>query len=73
MAAGQVVKIDHIKSRWFRVSVLVLQPGVISYFGKIVKLKIVHEHGDPAEARTLDPQIKSLLLYQLSYGVGCFK
>ena len=24
---------------------------------------------DPAEARTLDPQIKSLLLYQLSYGV----
>ena len=25
--------------------------------------------GDPAEARTLDPQIKSLLLYQLSYGV----
>src|SRR5690606_645643 len=25
--------------------------------------------GDPAEARTQDPQIKSLLLYQLSYGV----
>jgi hypothetical protein len=25
---------------------------------------------DPAGARTLDPQIKSLLLYQLSYGVG---
>jgi hypothetical protein len=24
---------------------------------------------DPAEDRTLDPQIKSLLLYQLSYGV----
>ena len=24
---------------------------------------------DPAEARTQDPQIKSLLLYQLSYGV----
>ena len=27
---------------------------------------------DPAEARTQDPQIKSLLLYQLSYGVGIF-
>ncbi len=26
--------------------------------------------GDPAEARTLGPQIKSLLLYQLSYGVS---
>lgn len=25
--------------------------------------------GDPAEARTQDPQIKSLLLYQLSYEV----
>lgn len=24
---------------------------------------------DPAEVRTQDPQIKSLLLYQLSYGV----
>ena len=24
---------------------------------------------DPRGARTLDPQIKSLLLYQLSYGV----
>ena len=28
---------------------------------------------DPAEARTLDPQIKSLLLYQLSYGVIIMK
>ena len=28
---------------------------------------------DPAEARTLDPQIKSLLLYQLSYGVIIYK
>ena len=27
---------------------------------------------DPAEARTQDPQIKSLLLYQLSYGVVFF-
>ena len=27
---------------------------------------------DPAEARTQDPQIKSLLLYQLSYGVVIF-
>ena len=25
---------------------------------------------DPAGVRTQDPQIKSLLLYQLSYGVG---
>ena len=25
---------------------------------------------DPGEARTLDPMIKSHLLYQLSYGVG---
>jgi hypothetical protein len=25
--------------------------------------------GDPARARTEDPKIKSLLLYQLSYGV----
>ena len=25
--------------------------------------------GDPGEARTLDPLIKSQLLYQLSYGV----
>ena len=25
--------------------------------------------GDPAETRTLDPLIKSQLLYQLSYGV----
>ena len=28
---------------------------------------------DPAEARTQDPQIKSLLLYQLSYGVNFWK
>ena len=28
---------------------------------------------DPAEARTQDPQIKSLLLYQLSYGVDTLK
>src|SRR5690606_13168300 len=27
---------------------------------------------DPAEIRTLDPLIKSQLLYQLSYGVGYF-
>lgn len=27
-------------------------------------------HGDPGEARTLDPMIKSHLLYQLSYGVN---
>lgn len=27
---------------------------------------------DPAEARTQDPQIKSLLLYQLSYEVEFF-
>jgi hypothetical protein len=27
---------------------------------------------DPAGDRTLDPQIKSLLLYQLSYGVSLF-
>ncbi len=27
--------------------------------------------GDPGEARTLDPLIKSQLLYQLSYGVKC--
>lgn len=26
-------------------------------------------HSDPGEARTLDPLIKSQLLYQLSYGV----
>ncbi len=26
---------------------------------------------DPGEARTLDPLIKSQLLYQLSYGVCC--
>ncbi len=26
--------------------------------------------GDPGEARTLDPLIKSQLLYQLSYGVN---
>ena len=26
--------------------------------------------GDPGEARTLDPMIKSHLLYQLSYGVS---
>ena len=26
--------------------------------------------GDPGEARTLDPLIKSQLLYQLSYGVS---
>ena len=32
-------------------------------------LKAVLKYGDPAEARTQDPQIKSLLLYQLSYGV----
>ncbi len=29
---------------------------------------------DPGEARTLDPLIKSQLLYQLSYGViACFR
>ena len=27
---------------------------------------------DPGEARTLDPMIKSHLLYQLSYGVNVF-
>jgi hypothetical protein len=27
---------------------------------------------DPAEARTQDPQIKSLLLYQLSYGITIY-
>ena len=27
---------------------------------------------DPGEIRTLDPMIKSHLLYQLSYGVRCF-
>ena len=27
--------------------------------------------GDPGGARTLDPLIKSQLLYQLSYGVRC--
>lgn len=31
------------------------------------------ELSDPAEARTQDPQIKSLLLYQLSYGVKYLK
>ena len=29
-------------------------------------------YGDPAETRTLDPLIKSQLLYQLSYGVNIF-
>ena len=33
-------------------------------------MKALLNFSDPAEARTQDPQIKSLLLYQLSYGVG---
>jgi hypothetical protein len=28
--------------------------------------------GDPAGIRTQDPYIKSVLLYQLSYGIGAF-
>jgi hypothetical protein len=32
-------------------------------------MKPLPAFSDPAEDRTLDPQIKSLLLYQLSYGV----
>ena len=35
---------------------------------KIEGLKCLSD-GDPGEARTLDPLIKSQLLYQLSYGV----
>ena len=31
------------------------------------------EESDPAETRTLDPLIKSQLLYQLSYGVINYK
>jgi hypothetical protein len=32
-------------------------------------IEYVFPDGDPARARTEDPKIKSLLLYQLSYGV----
>ena len=45
------------------------------YPGKKKSLQLIKLQGflivvsDPAEDRTLDPQIKSLLLYQLSYGV----
>ena len=34
-----------------------------------LRAKICLSYGDPGEARTLDPLIKSQLLYQLSYGV----
>ncbi len=34
-------------------------------------LRVDRPFSDPGEARTLDPLIKSQLLYQLSYGVIC--
>ena len=33
------------------------------------QLRNLGDFSDPGEARTLDPMIKSHLLYQLSYGV----
>ncbi len=35
-------------------------------------LRVDRPFSDPGEARTLDPLIKSQLLYQLSYGVMRF-
>ncbi len=35
-------------------------------------LRVDRPFSDPGEARTLDPMIKSHLLYQLSYGVIVF-
>gem|GEM_PF-2748819 len=40
---------------------------------RFTQVKTAFLESDPAEARTQDPQIKSLLLYQLSYEVKvCF-
>lgn len=36
---------------------------------RFTQVKTAFFDSDPAEARTQDPQIKSLLLYQLSYEV----
>ncbi len=36
---------------------------------KFHQLRNLGDFSDPGEARTLDPMIKSHLLYQLSYGV----
>lgn len=40
--------------------------------GFLAKPEFQKRRSDPAEVRTQDPQIKSLLLYQLSYGVGLY-
>ena len=42
-------------------------------FSLISALKSRFYPRDPGEARTLDPLIKSQLLYQLSYGVKIFR
>ena len=47
--------------------------GVWERVGEIKKASFAKEaFGDPGGARTLDPLIKSQLLYQLSYGVMMF-
>ena len=64
---------------WYKVSKMELwdftpRRSVVTQITGIVlfkkNIKLFDYQRDPAEARTQDPQIKSLLLYQLSYGVG---
>lgn len=61
-----------------RMVMLVIKLGLIFFGvggggGKIKKASFRKEaFGDPGGARTLDPLIKSQLLYQLSYGVMMF-
>ena len=45
--------------------------GALYKFEKKKETNIASFFGDPGEARTHDPLIKSQLLYQLSYGVMC--
>ena len=59
-------------TEWFIFLSTFLDAKAVKYCNKkpSLRLEMVFEYCDPAEARTQDPQIKSLLLYQLSYGVG---
>ena len=46
-----------------------MKVGIIKTQLMIHQLRNLGDFSDPGEARTLDPMIKSHLLYQLSYGV----
>src|ERR1035438_9881383 len=47
VGTGEIVKIDHIEYRLDPVFYFVLKPGIVYNFSKIIKLKVVDEHGKP--------------------------